>query len=167
MESALDELAQQVGERLRQCGATLSSAESVTGGALGATLASVAGASDYYLGGVVAYSARMKEELLGVAPELLRQHGPVSRAVAAAMAQRMRLVSRADYSLSVTGNAGPTADVGGRPVGVVYVGLCSCEAEQVVEHLFAGDRRSVQCAAVRAALLVLLDHLSMGLRESL
>lgn len=164
MDGSVEELAKRLGEELRRRGATLAVAESCTGGALGAAITSVAGASDYFLGGMLPYTARAKRELLGVPAEMLAERGAVSRAVAAAMARRMRLLARSDVAVSVTGNAGPSSDTGSQEVGLVYVGVCSGGARgdvvQVAEHHFRGSRAEVQRQAVAAALRLLAAHLT-------
>jgi nicotinamide-nucleotide amidase len=118
-----DSLASVVLERLRQRGETLAVAESCTGGGLGAALAAVPGASDVFLGGVIAYANAVKEGLLGVPPELLAEHGAVSDPVAIAMAEGVRRRTGSDWALSVTGIAGPGGGSAAKPVGLVHLGL--------------------------------------------
>jgi len=118
-----DSLASVVLERLRRRGETLAVAESCTGGGLGAALAAVPGASDVFLGGVIAYANSLKEGLLGVPPELLVEHGAVSDPVAIAMAEGVRRRTGSDWALSVTGIAGPGGGSAAKPVGLVHLGL--------------------------------------------
>ena len=118
-----DSLASVVLARLRQRGETLAVAESCTGGGLGAALAAVPGASDVFLGGVIAYANAVKEGLLGVPPELLAEHGAVSDPVAIAMAEGVRRRTGSDWALSVTGIAGPGGGSAAKPVGLVHLGL--------------------------------------------
>jgi nicotinamide-nucleotide amidase len=118
-----DSLASVVLKRLRRRGETLAVAESCTGGGLGAALAAVPGASDVFLGGVIAYANAVKRELLGVAPELLAEHGAVSDPVAIAMAEGVRQRMGSDWALSVTGIAGPGGGSAEKPVGLVHLGL--------------------------------------------
>ena len=118
-----DSLASVVLERLRRRGETLAVAESCTGGGLGAALAAVPGASDVFLGGVIAYANSLKEGLLGVPPELLVEHGAVSDPVAIAMAEGVRRRTGSDWALSVTGIAGPGGGCADKPVGLVHLGL--------------------------------------------
>jgi nicotinamide-nucleotide amidase len=118
-----DSLASVVLERLRRRGETLAVAESCTGGGLGAALAGVPGASDVFLGGVIAYANAVKERLLGVPPELLAEHGAVSDPVAIAMAEGVRRRTGSDWALSVTGIAGPGGGSAAKPVGMVHLGL--------------------------------------------
>ncbi|MFM7238049.1 MAG: competence/damage-inducible protein A [Cyanobium sp.] len=116
-------LASVVLELLRQRGQTLAVAESCTGGGLGAALAAVPGASDVFLGGVIAYANAVKEGVLGVPPELLEAHGAVSDPVAQAMAQGARRATGADWALAITGVAGPGGGTDQKPVGLVHIAL--------------------------------------------
>ena len=102
---------------LRARRATLAVAESCTGGALSASFTAMAGASDYYLGGVVSYSNDVKVGILGVSPDTLRLHGAVSEQTACEMAEGVRRLCGADYALSTTGVAGPTGGTPEKPVG--------------------------------------------------
>jgi len=145
-------LAEAVGHALRARGATLATAESCTGGLIGAWITAVPGSSDYYLGGVVAYANAAKIALLGVDPAILATHGAVSEATARAMATGARARLGADFGVSVTGIAGPGGGSGYRPVGLVYIGLAAPEGVRAARHVFAGDREAVRAAAARAAL---------------
>jgi nicotinamide-nucleotide amidase len=118
-----DSLASVVLERLRRRGQTLAVAESCTGGGLGAALAAVPGASDVFLGGVIAYANAVKQEVLGVSPELLEAHGAVSDPVAQAMAQGARRATGADWALAITGVAGPGGGTEQKPVGLVHIAV--------------------------------------------
>jgi nicotinamide-nucleotide amidase len=116
-----DSLASVVLELLRQRGQTLAVAESCTGGGLGAALAAVPGASDVFVGGVIAYANAVKQGVLGVSAELLETHGAVSDPVAQAMAQGARRVTGADWALAITGVAGPGGGTEQKPVGLVHI----------------------------------------------
>lgn len=105
-------------------GKTLVTAESCTGGAISSKLTSIAGASEYFLGGIVSYSNEMKCSILGVAHETLDAHGAVSRETAIEMAQGALEVSGADYAISVTGIAGPGGGTAVKPVGLVFGAIC-------------------------------------------
>ena len=110
-------------EQLRQRQQTLSVAESCTGGGLGSELTAIPGSSDVLLGGVIAYSNAVKEHLLGVSAELLEQFGAVSDPVAQAMAKGVRHLTGSDWSMSVTGIAGPGGGSAEKPVGLVYIAV--------------------------------------------
>ncbi len=119
---------------LRHRNQTLSVAESCTGGALGAELTKVSGASDVFIGGVVAYSNSIKENLLGVSQKLLQKHGAVSKEVAEAMALGVRKEFETDWSIAITGLAGPGGGSETKPVGLVHIAIagpnfCNSRAE--------------------------------------
>lgn len=110
-------------EQLRQRKQTLSVAESCTGGGLGAELTAMPGSSDVLLGGVIAYSNAVKQQLLGVSADLLEEFGAVSDPVAQAMAEGARRVTGSDWSMAVTGIAGPAGGSAEKPVGLVYIAV--------------------------------------------
>lgn len=118
-----DSLASVLLAALRRRDETLAVAESCTGGGLGAALAAVPGASDVFLGGVIAYANRVKQTLLGVPAELLERHGAVSDPVACAMADGARRISGSTWALAVTGIAGPGGGSDTKPVGLVHIAL--------------------------------------------
>jgi len=121
--SDADSLASVVLALLRQGGQTLAVAESCTGGGIGAALAAVPGASDGFLGGVIAYANAVKQAVLGVPAELLERHGAVSDAVALAMAQGARQLTGATWAIAVTGIAGPGGGTAEKPVGLVHIAI--------------------------------------------
>ncbi|ADG87819.1 competence damage-inducible protein A [Thermobispora bispora] len=116
-------LAAQVLSILVRLKATVSVAESLTGGLLGATLTDVPGASAAFRGGVIAYATEVKASVLGVPAELLAREGAVHPEVAAAMAAGVRELTRSDYGIGLTGVAGPEPQ-DGKPVGTVHIALC-------------------------------------------
>ena len=118
-----DSLASVVLERLRQRGETLAVAESCTGGGLGAALTAVPGASEVFLGGVIAYANSIKQGLLAVPEALLAAHGAVSDPVAMAMAEGVRHRTGSTWALAVTGIAGPGGGSAEKPVGLVHIAL--------------------------------------------
>jgi nicotinamide-nucleotide amidase len=138
---------------------TLVTAESCTGGLVGHRLSNVSGSSSYYLGGVVAYSNRLKEQLLGVSSQTLAAHGAVSEETAREMARGARQRLDADLALAVTGIAGPTGGSRQKPVGLVYVALSSPTAEICRRHMFHGGRLDIKEQSAGAVLRLLLAHL--------
>jgi PncC family amidohydrolase len=155
-----DTLASVVGDQLRQMGWSLATAESCTGGLIGAEITSVSGSSDYYTHGYVTYSNEAKMEALGVPEEGIRAHGAVSEAVARAMAEGARVRSGADIGISVTGIAGPGGGTEQKPVGTVWFGLADREGSATFHQLYAGSgREAVRVRSCTAALDNLRKHL--------
>jgi len=136
----------------RERGFTLATAESITGGMIGARLTSVPGSSEVFVGGIVAYSDEVKERELGVPADVLREHGAVSRETAAAMSRGARQRLGADVAVSVTGIAGPGGATDEKPVGLVYVHAESPDASRGVEFTFGRDRESIRRRAAATAL---------------
>jgi len=129
-----DSLASVVLAALRRRGETLAVAESCTGGGLGAALVAVPGASEVFLGGVIAYANAVKQAVLGVPAALLERHGAVSDPVAEAMAEGVRRLTGATWSLAVTGIAGPGGGTAEKPVGLVHIAVAGpdgCRSEAV------------------------------------
>ena len=152
-------MASVVGAMLREAGQTLSTAESCTGGLVGKMTTDVAGASDYYAGGVVSYANEVKQDALGVPAALLADHGAVSEPVARAMADGCRRRMRTDWSLALTGIAGPDGGSDEKPVGLVYIALAGPDGTTVHRHVFPGDREIIRRRAATAA----LNHLRLEL----
>lgn len=141
----------------RLAGKTLVTAESCTGGGIGAGLTAVPGSSSVYKGGIICYTNWVKANILGVDTALLETMGAVSAPVAEAMAQGARRTLQADIAVSVTGLAGPGGDEYGNPVGRVYIGYSDMHVTLSRGFTFSGDREQVRCQAVEKALeLVLL-----------
>jgi nicotinamide-nucleotide amidase len=153
-------LEQVVGRRLLERGATLAVAESCTGGLLGHRLTSVPGSSAWFERGVMVYSNRAKEELLGVPADVLRTHGAVSAPCAEAMVRGVRRLAGADCGLAVTGIAGPSGGTPAKPVGTVFVGVAVGEAVSTHHFRFAGDRASIKWQSAQAALDLLRRRLA-------
>ena len=139
-------------------GKTLATAESCTGGMIGAALTAVPGASKVYKGGIISYWSEVKQDLLGVDSEDLKNLGPVSAQVAGSMADGARKVLQTDYALSVTGLAGPDGDGFGKPVGTVFVGLSTRSKTVARQFRFYGDREDIRTQAARAALEFILEE---------
>ena len=142
-------------------GLTLATAESCTGGMVAARLTGVAGASDVFLGSVVAYANDVKEAGLGVSAELIAEHGAVSAEVAAAMAAGARERLGGDIAVAVTGVAGPGGGTAEKPVGLVFVHAVGPVGEKSVRIELPGDREMIRGRATAAAL-----HLVRRLLES-
>ena len=139
-------------------GKSLVTAESLTGGGIGACLTSVSGASAVYKGGVISYTNAVKHEVLGVSLQTLEVHGAVSCQTAEEMAVGVRKLLKADVAVSVTGLAGPGGDEYGNPVGTVCIGYSDAAKFFAVKRHFEGDRESVRRQTIQAALELILDN---------
>jgi nicotinamide-nucleotide amidase len=147
-----DPLEAVIGRLLRESRETLAVAESCTGGMLGERITSVPGSSDYFAGGFLTYSPRMKIELLRVDARLIAGFGVVSEEVACAMAEGARKRTGAGYALATTGVAGPDGGTEATPVGTVFIGLASDSGVRARRFRFPGDRERVRTFAVQTAL---------------
>ena len=136
---------------LRAAGASVSTAESCTGGLVAARITSVSGASEAFKYGAVTYCNEAKNKILGVEKETLDSFGAVSAETAAEMAAGVRKIMNAEIGVSVTGLAGPNGGEG-KPVGLVYVAVNSDNYSEVTENHFSGDRISVRNQAADKAL---------------
>ena len=139
-------------------GRTLATAESLTGGGIGAVLTSVPGASAVFRGGIISYADEVKRGVLGVTKSALETEGAVSEPVARQMALGARRVLHADIAVSVTGLAGPTGDEFGHEVGTVFIGYTDEQKTLVKECHFSGDREAVRSQTIEAALQLILDN---------
>ena len=138
--------------RCRALGLTLAAAESCTGGLVSARLTDVAGSSDVFRGGIVAYSNEAKMRHLGVPTEALERHGAVSAEVAVAMAEGARSALGADVAVSTTGIAGPGGGTPEKPVGLVYLSVASPNGGSTERVVLPGDREAVRARATALAL---------------
>ena len=141
-------------------GFTLATAESCTGGLIGTRLTDIAGASDVYVGGVIAYSNDVKELKLGVSADLLREHGAVSAEVGAAMAAGARRELGADIAVADTGIAGPGGGTPDKPVGLVFIAVESPFGHSTERFQIPGDREAVRARACALALHLVRRHLA-------
>ena len=130
----------------------LATAESLTGGMVGAVVTAVPGASRVYVGGVVAYTDEQKMQLLGVSKDALLRCGAVSAEVASAMAGGCRVRLGGEVGIATTGVAGPASDSRGTPVGTVFVACSTPQAEAVVPLRLSGDRGAVRRGSTREVL---------------
>ena len=145
-------VAEKLVELLRAQGLTCATAESCTGGGVGAAITAVPGSSAVFLGGVISYANAVKEGVLGVSPETLATVGAVSSETAAQMADGVRRLLKADLAVSVTGIAGPDGGSAEKPVGLVWFGLATPGGVRTEKAVFAGDRAAVRAQAVTHAL---------------
>ncbi len=138
---------------------TLAVAESCTGGLIGHRLTNVPGSSEYFLGGLIAYSYLAKEKLLGVQHKTLEAFGAVSEQTAREMARGACRVLGADMAVAVTGIAGPGGATPDKPVGLTWVALCAPGFERAESYIWAGNRQDNKEASAEAALRLVLDYL--------
>ena len=152
-------LEQRAGVALKDKGWTLALGESCTGGLIAHRITDVPGSSDYFLGGIMAYSNPVKERLLGVSSETLQAVGAVSEETAREMAQGASQSIGSDVGISVTCIAGPGGGTDEKPVGLTYIGASTPDGEWVERHVFQGDRKSIKESATNASLELLLKAL--------
>lgn len=146
------DLAAVVLDQLRARQARLVVAESCTGGLLGSRITAIAGASDVFIGGVVAYDNVVKSGMLDVAPELLERHGAVSEQVVTAMAQGVQRQFAVDAALAITGIAGPSGGTADKPVGTVWIAARLGTTARALTRIFPGDRGEIRARAAQGAL---------------
>ena len=147
-------------QRLRSMNATLTVAESCTGGFLGHRLTNVPGASNVFWGGFLVYSNEAKSKLVGVAPKTLEQFGAVSRETAIELAQGAKTAANTDYAISITGIAGPGGGSPEKPVGLVYIGLATPDGVSVLERINTYDRETFKLITTQQALDLLRSSIS-------
>lgn len=147
---------------LRQKQMTVSFAESCTGGLLAASWTALAGISDVFNGGVVAYKNEVKVKVLGVHEEVLKEHGAVAEVTAILMAKGVRSVTDSGFGIGITGIAGPSGGSAQKPVGLVCFGLAGPGIEFSTQRVFSGHRNEIQEQACDFANQILLTALTSG-----
>lgn len=154
------ELIERIALALIQRRERMGTAESCTGGLIAAACTSLAGSSQWFERSVVSYSNQAKTEMLGVPPGLLELHGAVSAEVAQSMARGLYAHTPVEWTLAVTGIAGPTGGSEDKPVGTVWLALYHHgKPIKVWQELFKGDRHAVRAATVRVGLTALCEAL--------
>jgi nicotinamide-nucleotide amidase len=154
-----DTLPEVVGKLLRIKKMTLAVAESCTGGFLGKVITDIPGSSDYFLGGIIAYSNEIKIKHLSVPPDILANQGAVSEECARFMAEGARKSFGSDIAVSITGIAGPTGETEEKPIGLTFIGLSTIDKIVVKEHRFIGDRERIRERCTTIALDMTRKHL--------
>ncbi|MDG5814004.1 CinA family protein [Chitinispirillales bacterium ANBcel5] len=137
----------------------ISTAESCTGGLIGARLTDFKGSSEFFTGGIIAYDNRVKVDILGVSPDVLNQVGAVSSEVVEAMATGASSVFKTHCAVSVSGIAGPGGGSEEKPVGLVYIGSLVNSDIKSREFHFTGTRKDIRYLAVNAALGMIREHI--------
>jgi len=154
---SLFQLSSRIGDRLTAKGQTITTVESCTGGGVAYALTMVPGSSKWFHRSFVTYTNQAKTELVGVPEELFITHGVVSLEVAAAMSREVRKVVAADYSIAITGIAGPGGGTKNKPVGTVCFGWSTPVLEVSVERMqFSGNRNSIRFQSIYHALSLML-----------
>jgi nicotinamide-nucleotide amidase len=138
-------------QALLRRGRKVCTAESCTGGLIAKTFTDLAGSSDWFERGFVTYSNEAKSEMLAVPPSIIADYGAVSEPVAVAMASGALRHSHADYSIAVTGVAGPAGGSAEKPVGTVWIAVASSEQQRARLYRFDGDREAVRMATLLQA----------------
>ena len=156
------ELAEEAGQLLKKKGLTLGVVESATGGLIGQLITGLPGSSDYFTGGIIAYSNEIKQKLAGVGSDSLEQYGAVSSRVAEEMAAGGRISLGVDICIADTGIAGPGGASESKPVGLFYLGLADAERAYSRKHFFAGSRQENRLEVARTALAWLVEYLESG-----
>ncbi len=131
-------------QKLKENQATISFAESCTGGRIASAFTAISGASSVLNGSVVSYANEIKSAWLGVKEQTLIEHGAVSEQCVAEMLSGILKMASADYAIAVSGIAGPTGGTAKKPVGTVYIGIASKNKKLIEKHLFEGEREAVQ-----------------------
>ena len=148
-----------IGGLLRERGLSLAVAESCTGGLAGHRITNVPGSSDYFIGGIVAYSYEAKVGLLGVSWNTLEKKGAVSRETVIEMARGARSALDSDIGMAVSGIAGPGGGMPGKPVGLTWIGLCVKDFEEAWSYVWDGDRIQNKEHSAEQLLQLLVDYL--------
>ena len=160
LQKAIDEQARIVVEKATAAGATVATAESLTGGLVAAMLTSVPGSSASVRGGIVSYVNEVKAEVLGVSEDVLARQGAVDELVALQMARGALRELGSDVSVAVTGIAGPTGAEPGKPVGTVWIGCATAKKTHAACHHFEGGREAVRLQTVLIALRTMEEALA-------
>ena len=156
MKTMLEEILREI---MHARGLTLATAESCTGGLVSDRITNISGSSEYFPGGVVAYSYEAKTSLLGVSWETLNMHGAVSQETVLEMARGTRKLFSADIGISVSGIAGPTGGLPEKPVGTTWFGLATNTGEWARHFIWDGDRIQNKHRSSEVALQFVLDFL--------
>lgn len=155
----LTTLATEVQQRAIQKALTMASAESCSGGLVGALLTSISGSSQYYIGGVICYSNQLKKMLLEVKQETLDSYGAVSQEAANEMLSGLHAKFKSDISLSITGIAGPTGGSTHKPIGTVWIGVKTPKIHDCFIFNFHGDRHKIREDATKSALNLIVNNI--------
>ena len=151
----------EIGALLTEKNFTIACAESCTGGLLTSKLTDVAGSSAYVKGAVVSYSNEIKNSILHVKEETLKNFGAVSEQTAKEMAANIRQIFNTNIGVSITGIAGPDGGTSEKPVGTVYIGVSDSNGEKIQRFQFGGTRTEIKEKSVESALKMIKDYLTL------
>lgn len=155
----LQQLSHRIGEQLKRRQATVTAAESCTGGWIAKVFTDISGSSAWFERGFVTYSNEAKQQMVGVQDTTLQQHGAVSEQTVREMATGAAKAAAAEYSIAVSGIAGPEGGTPDKPVGTVWFAIVGPEGRVLAQRqIFAGDRDVVRRQSVAWALQTLLDE---------
>ena len=158
-DAEIEQLAQKLGKVLLQRGATITLAESCTGGGIAQAITAVPGSSQWFEYGFVTYANQAKQQLLGVEDQVLQHQGAVSQSVVEQMALGAINASGADYAIAVSGIAGPDGGTSEKPVGTVWICWVTPTKNHSQRFRFTGDRRSIREQAIKISLQELLHQI--------
>ncbi|ABB15122.1 CinA family protein [Carboxydothermus hydrogenoformans] len=158
IDNTLFSLAQEVQRLFIAKNLTLATAESCTGGLLGAVITAVPGSSQYYFGGAVVYANEAKEILTDVDKDLLLKKGAVSPEVAQGLALGIKNKLKTTVGVGITGIAGPSGGTPDKPVGLVYIGIANVQDVKAFKYQFNGDRQEIRTQTVKEALKLLIQN---------
>ena len=144
---------------LKERNQTISFAESCTGGRIASEFTAISGVSAVLNGSCVTYSNEIKSKWLGVSEETLIKYGAVSKECVEEMLKGIAKLANADYTIAVSGIAGPTGGTPEKPVGTVYLGILNKNSIIIEHHLFKGDRASIQIQATDTAIALLKKNI--------
>lgn len=153
--------ARAVGDILKAETKTLAVAESCTGGGVGQAITSIPGSSDYFVGGIIAYSNEVKVKQLGLLEKMLEKYGAVSEEAATAMAKGVKKKFGTDYGVSATGIAGPGGGTKEKPVGLIYISVSGPNGDSCRRLLLTGNRQENRETTVLETLRFLLEQLTL------
>lgn len=158
-DKGLQQLSRRIGEQLVQRQATVTAAESCTGGWIAKVFTDINGSSAWFAQGFVTYSNQAKQQMVGVQADTLARHGAVSEETVREMATGARRTAAAEYGIAVSGIAGPEGGTADKPVGTVWFAIAGPDGDVLTRRrVFAGDREAVRRQSVAFALQTLLDE---------
>ncbi len=158
----MNSLAKKLRRLLLKKNFSLSVCESCTGGMLGSIITEIPKSSDYFKGGIIAYSNEIKNKIVGVKNKTLKKFGAVSEQTAKEMALGVKKITNSDIGISITGIAGPGGGTKTKPVGLVYIGIAIEGKLKVKKNIFSGNRQQIRKKACKNALSMLNQLLKGG-----